>query len=148
MDENEDEKPRIKVVEKRASKGRDPVSQVDAVMLADADTKDVPKDSKRVAPGVRRLSEYFGPNQITRPLTRGEYLNLRMMEEYDRREGTPLRRLWRWLNKIPQVMNIPAVMARDHARALAAIKRDLEQKRDIEDEAQRRADAAVAARKT
>lgn len=144
----DDEKPKIKVVEKRASRGRDKTADpVEEVMKADEESRDLPKDSKRVAPGVRRLSEYFGPKQLERVLTRGDYLNLRMMEEYDRREGTPLRRLWRWLNKIPQVMNIPAIMARDHAKALNAIKKDLTARHDVEDEAQRRADAAAAARK-
>lgn len=141
----DEKKPKVKFTEKRAAVGRERPQEpaevkaaADAVMQTATDVAhEKHVESKRIAPGVRKWSEFFGEAQADRPITRSEYLRIRMMEEFSRREGTPWRRFWRWMRKLPQVHNVPAVMARDHQRALDKIQEQLEERAAEKKAAQR-----------
>lgn len=90
---------------------------------------------RRPGKGGRTLADFFAEGNRDRPLSRGEYVNLRSSEEYSRRETRWYRRLWRWLRHWPPVVDINGRTADAHARTLDAVRRQLEAQSAAQDRA-------------
>lgn len=136
-------KDRRSVVGKAAANG----PEVERVMALAVEPKPgspaVPEAPRRVAPGARTFSQFFEGDKQRREITRGEWLNLTGMLEYERYESRWYRRIWRWLHYLPQVPRFIPEIVEAHARTLAAA-----QARLLEAQAalQKRLDEAKAAR--
>lgn len=78
----------------------------------------IPEAPRRIAPGARTFSQFFEGDKQRREITRGEWLNLMSMLEYQRYESRWYRRIWRWLHHKPQVASFIPEMVAAHARTL------------------------------
>jgi len=85
--------------------------------------------ARRVSKGARSLSEFFAPEKQRADLTRGEFLNLVGMLEYQRAETRWWRRVVRFLNREPQVASLIPELVAAHARTLAAAAAHMEAQR-------------------
>lgn len=101
---------------------------------------------RRPGAGGRTISEMFHPDNLRREMTRQDYLNVRSVEEYHRRECVWWRRLYRFVRGWPQVSNMNAVMANSHARSLDSLRGALVKRANEEQDRQGRAivDAMVS----
>jgi hypothetical protein len=107
--------PEVERVMALAGKDDDVVQAVDAHVPA----------PRRIAPGARTFSQFFDGDKQRRELTRGEWLNLMSMLEYQRYESRWWRRIWRWLHHLPQVASFIPAMREAHARTLEEAKASL-----------------------
>ncbi len=84
---------------------------------------------RRPGRGGRTISEMFHPDQLHREMTRFDYLNVRSVEEYQRRETKWWRKLYRALRGWPQIKNdMNRAMANSHARSLDQLREALTRK--------------------
>jgi hypothetical protein len=111
-----------KSIDRRAS------SSADTPDITPANTEE--KGPRRILPGARRASEFFGQENMRREVLRGELVNVLGMLEYGRRESTWWRRAWRWLTDQPQVVPFHQRTAEAHDRTIAEAKADLMKEAD------------------
>lgn len=76
---------------------------------------------RRVAPGVRNTSQFFGGGNLHREMTRGDFLRVFAMQEYHRRERRWWNRLSRFIRGLPQVPDMCGEAAKAHERELGRI---------------------------
>lgn len=90
---------------------------------------------RRIAPGVRTFSQFFDPDKQRREVTRGEFLNLVSMLEYQRSESRWWRRAWRFLMGDAQVRSFLPHLVDAHARTLDEAKARLLAEQEKQQEA-------------
>jgi hypothetical protein len=100
---------------------------------------------RRPGKGGRSLAHFFAAENHQRPITRGEYINLRSSEEYARRESRWFVRIWRFLLGEPRVTDTPRRFAEAHARSLVALQAEME--RSLQERAIAVAQAGLEARR-
>lgn len=99
--------------EKRAGHGRQPKP------LSEAERHELAAKAALAKMGARPVAQFFNTEVLYKPMTRGDYLDIRCNEEYGRRENTWYRRAWRWLTHQPLAGNPAKAMANAHAKTLA-----------------------------
>lgn len=102
------------MTDRRAATGTKPA------LLPDALDEVVAADRRRDAVTPEPLSEFFAPKNLSRPMTRNDYLNLRASEEFARHKNSWWGRLWGRVAGL-RVVDVNRAMAAAHERQLMAV---------------------------
>ena len=100
---------------------------------------------RRPGAGGRTISDFFSDENIRRPMTRADYLNMRSVEEFHRREQAWWRKLYRYVRGWPPVKDMLGAMAASHAQTLDQLRAALVARADAEEDArgQRAVDSMI-----
>lgn len=98
--------------------------------------------NRRLAPGARSASDWEAKRD--KPLTRGDYVDIRASEEFSRREQSWIRRAWRWFTNRPPVKDMNGILAFAHARSLDDIEQRMVAQQRAEQDAATKAHPSAA----